>query len=196
MNRPPSAFFFPLRFFVLVLLAFAPAVAEEDKPEPEPPVLAFQGPDGTAVEGTLIKTVAFESIAGVLQVPGEKIRGITFAKDGKDGKDGETTLKLSDGSAISGKIAQKHLSFKLFIGEVDIPLEHVKAFGEKAEVHQPKVVEPEEEMFVYVVREGDTLASIASAFITTTQALHQVNPGLKKGNNLRVGSKIKIPPLE
>jgi len=144
------------------------------------------------VEGRLHKTIAFESIAGILQIPGEKIHGITFGEDG-------TMLKLSDGSKITGKIVQKALPFALFVGEVDVPLELVAAFGEKSAVHKPRLEgKPppnDSDLFEYIAVKGDTLKSIAGAFITTVKDLEEVNPGLKK-NNLKPGTVILIPPLK
>jgi len=205
MNRPFASFFITIIFSAAVLANFtfgqedagkAAKAADAEAPEAEKLVLAFQAPDGTAVEGRLHKTIAFESIAGVLQVPGEKIHGIQFGEDG-------TTLKLSDGSKITGKIVQKTLPFALFVGEVDMPLELVAAFGEKSQMHQPRQPQsevekewkvPKEQMFTYIVLKGDTLKGLAAAFLTTVKDLKAVNPGVKD-NNLKPGSKLFIPPL-
>jgi len=191
MNHFSPSFFIPLIFAALLaaVCSFGQESDAEDKL-----VLAFQALDGTAVEGRLHKTIAFESIAGVLQIPGEKIHGINFGED-------RTTLKLSDGSKISGKIVQKTLPFALFVGEVDVPLGLVAAFGEKSQVHKPRVaknpvgINADSELFEYIVMKGDTLNGIAGTFITTVKELEAVNPGVK-GNNLKPGTSIFIPPLK
>jgi len=203
MNRPFASFFIAIIFSAALALASvtfgqedaakAAKATDAEASEAEKLVLAFQAPDGTAVEGRLHKTIAFESIAGVLQVPGEKIHGIQFGEDG-------TTLKLSDGSKITGKIVQKTLPFALFVGEVDVPLELVAAFGEKSQVHKPQKmpgkspVTPNDQLFEYIVIKGDTLKSVAAAFITTVKEIEEVNPGVK-GNNLKPGLMLRIPPL-
>jgi hypothetical protein len=47
--------------------------------------------------------------------------------------------------------------------------------------------------FIYVVRRGDTLSSIARRFNTTVAVLRRMNPEIR-GDYLRVGQKVKVPP--
>jgi LysM repeat protein len=44
-----------------------------------------------------------------------------------------------------------------------------------------------------VVRRGDTLSSIARRFNTTVAVLRRMNPEIR-GDYLRVGQKVKVPP--
>ena len=47
---------------------------------------------------------------------------------------------------------------------------------------------------VYVVRRGDTLAKIASAFGVSTRAILNANPTVRNADRIIVGQRLNIPP--
>lgn len=58
-----------------------------------------------------------------------------------------------------------------------------------------KLLTNEEEPVTYVVKEGDTLSSIASAFGTTSAAITQMNPGLSE-LKLQIGTELNLKQAE
>lgn len=157
-------------------------------------VPTFTFVDGATLEGEF-DVLLFESIAGILKIPGHKIEALRWEGDA-------ARLTFIDGSSISGTLPDK-VSCKLFIGRMDIPSDKIKTFARIAKAENalktakteaaPKA--PEATLFRYKVVKGETLRDIATSFITTVDKLKAVNPELKD-NNLKPGIEINIPPLD
>lgn len=182
-------------FHILSAIGFAQAEETTSK-EPKPPVKTMIVTDQATLEAKLTGVLEFESIAGTLKIPGAKVTQM-------ENQGGEMRLSFSDGSSITGKLLNP-LQCETFLGPIQVQAADLKFFGprtapaEADEKPQKKItyLKPDpDEVFSYIVMEGDTMESIARTFITTVGRLKVTNPKLT-GNNLKPGVEIKIPPLD